>query len=62
VIIFGAALAAGAWGAPFFSALQRRWRKHGVVRKGIGQLSSPIHHARLPRRRRVRRSPPHIAQ
>jgi hypothetical protein len=62
VIIFGAALAVGAWGAPFFSALQHRWRKHEVVRKGIGRLSSPIHHARLPRRRKVRRSTPHIAQ
>ena len=62
VIIFGAALAAGVWGAPFFSALRRLWGKHGVVRRGIGRLSSPIRRARLLRPRKVRRSPPHISQ
>jgi hypothetical protein len=61
VVIFGAVLAVGAWGAPFFSALQRTWSKHFVVRREIGRLS-PIRRGRLLRRRRARRSPPHIAQ
>ena len=61
VIIFGAALAAGVWGAPFFSALRRLWGKHGVVRRGIGRFSSPIRRARLLRPRKVRRSPPHFS-
>ncbi len=61
VVIFGAVLAVGAWGAPFFSALQRTWSKHFVVRREIGRFS-PIRRGRLLRRRRARRSPPHIAQ
>src|SRR5208337_3085575 len=59
-IIFGAALSAGVWGAPFFRALKRMWGKHGPVRSGLGRLSSPIRRARLLRPRKVRRSPPHI--
>jgi hypothetical protein len=62
VIIFGAILAVGAWGAPFFKALQSMWGKRAAVGKGFGRLSSPIRRARLLRRRKVRRSPPHIAQ
>jgi hypothetical protein len=62
VIIFGAALSAGMWGAPFFRALKRMWGKHGAVRSGLGRLSSPIRRARLLRPRKVRRSPPHISQ
>jgi hypothetical protein len=62
VVIFGAILAVGAWGAPFFRALQSMWGKRVVVRSGFGRLSSPIRRARLLRRRKVRRSPPHIAQ
>jgi len=61
VILFGALLAMGAWGAPFFRALQRMWSKRALFGKGLGQLSSPIRRARLLRRRRVRRSPPRIA-
>ena len=61
VILFGSALAAGAWGAPFFSALRRLWGKHGVVRRGFGRLSSPMRRGRLLRRRKVRRLPPHIS-
>ncbi len=60
VVIFGAALAVGAWGAPFFRALQRMWRKQTIVRKRIGPLTSPIRRARLLRRRKVRRLPTHI--
>ena len=62
VVIFGAALAVGAWGAPFFRALQRMWRKQTIVRKRIGPLASPIRRARLLRRRKVRRLPTHIGQ
>ena len=62
VIIFGAILGVGAWGAPFFRALQRVWRKQTIVRKRIGPLTSPIRRARLLRRRKVRRLPTHIAQ
>ena len=62
VVIFGAALAAGAWGAPFFSALRRLWSKHGGMRRGVGRLSAPIRRARSLRPRKVRRLPPHISQ
>jgi hypothetical protein len=62
VVIFGAALAVGAWGAPFFRALQRMWDKHAVVRQGRGWISSPTRRARSLRPRKVRRSPPHISQ
>jgi hypothetical protein len=62
VIIFGAILAVGAWGAPFFRALQSMWGRRVVVRSSFGRLSSPIRRARLLRRRKVRRSPPHISQ
>ena len=62
VILFGAALAAGAWGAPFFKALQKLWGKRLVEREGFNPLNSPVRPRRLLRRRRVRRSPPHISQ
>jgi hypothetical protein len=60
VIIFGAILAVGAWGAPFFRGLRSMWTRRGAVGRGIGRLSSPIRRARLLRPRKVRRSPPHI--
>jgi len=59
VVIFGAVLAVGAWGAPFFGALKKMWSKRAVARKGMGRLSSPTRRAQLLRRRKVRRSPPH---
>src|ERR1700691_1667498 len=61
VVIFGAVLAVGAWGAPFFRALQRVWGKRSTVRMGVGQLSSLTRRGRLLRPRKVRRSPPHIS-
>ncbi len=61
VVIFGAVLAVGAWGAPFFKALQRLWGKRTSVRTGVGQLSSRTRRGRLLRPRKVRRSPPHIS-
>ena len=65
VILFGSLLGVGAWGAPFFSALQRMWgnraRLGSGFGKGIGRLSSPIRRARMLRPRRFRRSPPRNA-
>jgi hypothetical protein len=61
VVIFGAVLAVGAWGAPFFKALQRLWGKRGAMRTGVGQVSSRTRRGRLLRPRKVRRSPPHIS-
>lgn len=62
VVIFGSLLAVGTWGAPFFRALQKMWDRRAAARKGIGLLSSPNRRGRLLRRRKVRRSPPHISQ
>ncbi|HVN94564.1 MAG TPA: hypothetical protein VMT38_12755 [Terracidiphilus sp.] len=62
VILFGAVLAVGAWGAPFFGALQRMWKPHRPVHQGIAGVNSPIRRGRLLRRRKVRRSPPHISE
>ena len=59
IILFGGLLAVGAGGAPFFQALQRMWAKRFIVRKGLGRISSPIRHARLPRPHRLKRSAPH---
>jgi hypothetical protein len=52
VIVFGGLLAMGAWGAPFFSGLQKIWTKHIQVGS---KLISPIRLARLLRPRRGRR-------
>lgn len=62
VVIFGAVLAVGAWGAPFFRALQRMWGGGKVARGGIGRPGQPIRRGRLPRRRKVRRSTPRIGR
>ena len=59
VILFGAILATGAWGAPFFRGLGKMWSKRKVVGRG---LAFPIRHARLLRPRRFRKRPPHSAQ
>ena len=62
VILFGSILAVGMWGAPFFRALQRMCGRRVAVGETAGRINSPIRRGRLPRRRKVRRSPPHIAQ
>jgi hypothetical protein len=49
VILFGALLAIGAWGAPFFAGLQRLWSHRG-------KLVAPIRRVKLPRPHRFRRS------
>ncbi len=56
VILFGAILATGAWGAPFFRGLQLMWTKGQVVRQG---LTYPIRRVRSLRPRRFRRRPPY---
>ena len=61
VIIFGAILAVGAWGAPFFRGLQVMWSKRKVLGRDFRRLESPIRHVRLLRRRKVRRLPTHTS-
>src|SRR6202167_3763987 len=61
VVFFGAALAVGAWGAPFFRGLNQLWTKGVLFRREWWSISSPIRRVRLLRRRRVRRSRTHIA-
>jgi len=60
IILFGALLAVGAGGAPFFQALQRMWAHRDSVGWGMSKLSSPIHHVRLLRPHKSRRSKRHI--
>jgi hypothetical protein len=55
VILFGAILGMGAWGAPFFRAIQRMWIKRVLLRRQLTHAPRPIRHARLLRRRKVRR-------
>jgi hypothetical protein len=62
VILFGSILAVGAWGAPFFRALQRLWAKRVISRRELTQPQSPIRRVRLLRRRRMRRPPQHTSQ
>ena len=59
IILFGSLLCVGAWGAPFFSGLQKMWGKRGVLGN---RLVSPIRRARLLRPRKVRRLPPRNVQ
>ena len=61
IILFGAILAVGAGGAPFFQGLQRMWARRSSVGRGIGKLSSPFRRARVLRPRKVRRSKPRSA-
>lgn len=58
VILFGSILAIGAWGAPFFRALQRIWAKRIWSHHDI---APPIRRVRLLRRRRVRRPHSHTS-
>jgi len=59
VIIFGAMLGVGAWGAPFFRGLQILWSKRELFGRGVNHLRSPIRLVRLLRRRKTRRSRQH---
>jgi hypothetical protein len=59
IILFGALLAVGAGGAPFFRGLHRMWENRALFRKGLGRgLSYPIRRARLLRPRKLKRSGP----
>jgi hypothetical protein len=61
VILFGALLAVGAGGAPFFRALERMWEDRAeVIRELHRGLKFPIHFVRLLRPRRVKKLPPDI--
>jgi hypothetical protein len=62
VILFGSLLAVGAWGAPFFRAIEKMWHGRGRMGERIGRFSSPMRRGRWLRRRKARRSPPHISQ
>lgn len=55
IILFGGILGAGAWGAPFFQAIQRMWSKRVL----LSREAHPIRRVRLLRPRKVRRPPPH---
>jgi hypothetical protein len=60
IIFFGALLAVGAGGAPFFRALGRLWDKRIIYRKELRRgLTFPIRRARMLRPHKVRRSGPH---
>jgi hypothetical protein len=62
IIFFGALLAVGAWGAPFFRGLHILWDKRALVGKELGRgLTFPIRFARLLHPRKVRRSGPRIS-
>ncbi len=59
VILFGSILAVGAWGAPFFRALQRIWARRVWSHRELIATAAPSRRGRLLRRRRVRRPPQH---
>ena len=61
VILFGGILAVGAWGAPFFRALQRMWSRRPLLRNELAAATSPIRRVRLLRPRRVRRPHSHTS-
>jgi hypothetical protein len=61
VILFGALLAVGAWGAPFFRGIGLLWSKRALFGKELGRgLSFPIRLAKLLRPHKGRQSPPRI--
>jgi hypothetical protein len=62
VILFGSILAVGAWGAPFFRALQRIWARRVWSHRELIVTAAPSRRGRLLRRRRVRRPPPHTSR
>ena len=61
VILFGGILGVGAWGAPFFRAMQRMWSKRSLLRRDLTEATSTIRRVRLLRRRKVHRRPPHTS-
>ena len=61
VILFGALLAVGAWGSPFFKGLQQLARKGLLFGKDLRRWGSPIRLVRLLRPRKDRRLPRHTS-
>ena len=59
VILFGSILAIGAWGAPFFRALQRMVGRPRTSNPLAGPAAQPIRRVRLLRPRRARRPQRH---
>ena len=55
IILFGALLSVGIWGAPFFRGLKAMWSTGMLVGREVGRLSS-FRRARLLRPRKARRS------
>ena len=62
VVLFGALLAVGAWGAPFFRGIQELGRRGLLFGKGLGRWSSPIRLARLLRPHKAPQLPPRIVE
>lgn len=62
IILFGALLAVGAWGAPFFRGLRELGRRGLLFGRGLERLRSPIRLVRSLRPRRARRLPSRIAR
>lgn len=61
VILFGALLAVGAWGSPFFKGLEKLARRGMLFGKGLRRWGSPIRLARLLRPRKARQLPRHTS-
>ena len=62
VVLFGALLAVGAWGAPFFRGLQELGRRGLLFGKGLGRWGSPIRLVRLLRPHKAPQLPPRIVE
>ncbi len=59
IILFGALLAVGAGGAPFFRGLGHMWKNRALFGRELGRgLTFPIRRARLPHPHKARRSGP----
>jgi hypothetical protein len=61
VILFGALLAVGAWGSPFFKGLEKLARRGMLFGKGLKRWGSPIRLVRLLRPRKARQLPRHTS-
>ena len=61
VILFGALLAVGAWGSPFFKGLEKLARRGLLFGKGLKRWGSPIRLVRLLRPRKARQLPRHTS-
>jgi hypothetical protein len=61
VILFGALLAVGAWGSPFFRALELLAERGLLFGKGLKRWGSPIRLVRLLRPRKARKLPRHTS-